>query len=112
MESQLQVSTHKMDEYPNPRRLSSVKIDGDTDRRLRRRGVLRVLRMRRVHGVGRVLRMLRMLHVLYVRRVLDVLRVRMGLQRLVGTVVGQPRVGVVVHAHHRARRELVDVTVQ
>lgn len=109
MESQLQVFTHKMDEYPNPCRLSSVEIDGDTDRWLRRRRVLRVLRMRRVHGVRRVLRVL---HVLYVRRVLDVLRVRMSLQRLVGAVVGQPRVGVVVHAHHRARRELVDVTVQ
>lgn len=81
----------------------------DTDRRLRRRGVLRMLRMWCVHGVRRVLRVL---HVLHVWRVLDVLRVRMRLQRLVGAVVGQPRVGVVVHAHHRARSELVDVTVQ
>lgn len=66
--------------------------------------------MRRMHGVRRVLvllvllvlRVLHMLHVLYVRRVLDVLRVRVRLQSLVRAIVGQPRVGVVVHAHHRA----------
>lgn len=77
--------------------------------------------MRRVHGVRRVLHVLNVCRVLYVLHVLRVrmlrvrvlrvrvLRVRV---RLVGAVVGHSRVGVVVHAHHGARCELVDVTVQ